>query len=218
MNGIRKNTFQLIALAMLAGALVAPVSADEKKSDKEASAVTGDFPGDFNEAAALFYDGEGGKEGIGMTKLWPRVSVPALSDEQLKKLLVGNSFRAPDMFSKEGDHTAFYIDPSGSVEAWFNEWDKQEDLKRCPAKDVKGDDFIVKDGACHKRRFVDVVGKWEIRNNQLCPSLTWEGGSTQQCWYFVMLLNRVALFDGAGNMLGYEKTLHKGKALSKGAM
>jgi hypothetical protein len=214
----------LMVLALGAPALAAPAEeppaatppAGEAPPAEEAPAAEpGDFPGDFDQAIDLFYDGEGGKKGIGMTKLWPRVSVPALSDAQLRKVLIGNTFRTPDMFAKEGDSIAFYMDPSGSVEAWFNEWDKQEDLRQCPKKDVRGDDFLVKDGVCHKRRFIDVAGKWEIRNNQLCPSLTWVGGSTDPCWYFVMLLNRVALFDTAGDMLGYEKTLTRGKALSK---
>lgn len=117
-----------------------------------------------------------------------------------------------------GDSIAFYVHPAGTVEAWFTEWDKQENQKVCPALDVKGDEFVIKDGICHKRRFVDVVGKWEIKNNQLCPSLTWTDGGTEQCWYFVMLLNRMALFDGAGNMLGNEKTLARGKALDKGSL
>lgn len=221
MTNARTILIHGIALTVLAAQLTA--AAEDKKSEQPAAEPPaaepgGDFPGNFDEALTLFHGGEGGKKGIGMTKLWPRVSVPALSDAQLRTALIGNTFRTPDMMSREGDSIAFYMDPAGTVEAWFTEWDKQENPKLCPAQDVKGDEFVIKDGICHKRRFVDVVGKWEIKNNQLCPSLTWTDGGTQQCWYFVLLLNRLALFDTAGNMLGNEKTLTRGKALDKGSL
>lgn len=221
MTPLRTILIRCVALTMFAAPLAMAAAAEDKTSEQPAAEPqtvdnTGDFPGNFDEALTLFHGGEGGKKGIGMTKLWPRVSVPALSDAQLRAALIGNTFRTPDMFAKEGgDSIAFYMDPAGTVEAWFIEWDKQESPTICPQQDVTGDEFFVKDGICHKRRFVDVVGKWEIKNNQLCPSLTWKDGGTEQCWYFVMLLNRLALFDGAGNMLGNEKTLTKGKALSK---
>jgi hypothetical protein len=208
------------ALLMSAAPIAMAAAAEETKveqppAEQPAAEISGDFPGDFDEALTLFHSGEGGKKGVGMSKLWPRVSVPALSDAQLRALLIGNTFRTPDPFAMEGDSIAFYVDPAGTVEAWYTEWDKQPDSKLCPAKEVKGDEFAIKDGSCHKLRFVDVAGTWEIKNNQLCPSLTWSDGGTQQCWYFVMLLNRVALFDPAGNMLGNEKRILKGKALDK---
>ena len=213
MSRERMTASRCIAMAVICAALTAPTIAEDQKEEKQAEA--GDFPGDFDKALSLFHDGEGGQKGIGMSKLWPRVSVPALNEGQLRKLLVGNTFRTPDMVSKEGDSIAFYTAPGGSVEAWFTEWDEQKDPRSCPQKEIKGDDFIRKGSTCHKRRFVDVTGSWEIKNHRLCPTLTWQGGGTAQCWYFVMLLNRVALFDDAGEMLGDEKTVEKGKVLAK---
>lgn len=215
MNRYRMRVVCALAITCAWISFAFPAVADEPSDAPKPASEAGDFPGDFDKAITLFHQGEGGKEGIGMTKLWPRVSVPALSDAQLRKALVGNSFRTLDGFSQEDDGIAFYIRADGAAEAWFTEWDKQERLDACPRKDVKGDDYQVKDGVCHKRRYVDVTGRWEIRNNQFCPSLTWQGGATQQCWYFVMLLNRLALFDPAGNMLGNEKTLHSGRALDR---
>lgn len=56
-------------------------------------------------------DGEGGEAGLGMTKLVPSVSVPALRSDQFARVLIGNTVRFSNRF-------ASHFDPGDDAEGW----------------------------------------------------------------------------------------------------
>lgn len=187
------------------------------EGDGPAVKAEGDFPGNLDEALNLIYAGKGGEGGIGLTKLWPRISAPALSGEQVRRTLIGNTIRQQDVL-------AIYFNPDGTLESWFNEWTEQ-DAAKCPAgkKHVAGDGWSMRDGRCFARTIVPVTGTWKIKNHQVCPVLIWDGSRTENfksgkndtCWYVALILDQVVLFDTDGEIQGRGKELKRGRQLGQ---
>lgn len=162
---------------------------------------SGHFPGgDFNHAVALLLAGEGGEGGIGVVKGKRTVSVPALDDAQIKKVVSGNTLRTEY-------HLAYYLDPSGSAEGWEMQWEKVDPSKCAPQK--------LQNGECWVSKTLKLpASKWAVKGNQLCvtPTISAVTGAGN-CAEVYMMLNKVALFGSDGKMVGKGSDLHKGRAL-----
>lgn len=162
---------------------------------------------DLDRAMALIFEGRGGEDGIGMSKLWPRLTIPALTSEQITKIVTGNTVR-------NNESIALYFDPEGTVDSWYVDWAKDESA-RCPQPEVKDDGFQIRDGVCHRKTVVPVAGKWQVRENKLCSSLAWLSEKRDQCWNVALVLDQVVLFSDAGEILGRGKQLRRGRALDQ---
>lgn len=165
----------------------------------------GQFHGDFNSALNLILMGEGGEAGIGLSKMWPTVSAPALTAQQIKKLVAGNTLSVPQHYSMQ-------FNADGSLGGYMIELAKASDPKACPKQEVIGDQYLMHDGACHTRVSKAWKGSWRIEEHQLCVDLRWSSDARKDCWHVAILLDRIALFDTNGAMFGKGNILKKGRA------
>ena len=191
----------LMATIMLASATSAVTTATAVEAE-------GDFVGDFDKAARLMLEGQGGLDGIGMTKMWPRISAPALTGEQIRKIVTGNTVR-------NNESVALYFSADSTVEAWFDDWTAVAAGVKCPSPEVGGDEYSYRENACQKKTIVPVKGSWEVRDDKLCPKLVWATGKNETCWYVALILDKVVLFDEAGKLLGFGKSVKRGKVLDQ---
>lgn len=167
------------------------------------------FPGDLNKAVSNIFAGEGGEGGAGLTRMWPSVVAPALSNADLEKVVTGNTLST-------GGHVAWYFAANRSIEGGFIDW-KSTDKSRCPAKEDESDAFYLgTDGVCYTYTTHPSKGTWSIRDNQLCLNVTWATGKRDDCRYLTILLDDIALFDAQGQIDGKGMKLHKGKAIEQG--
>ena len=158
----------------------------------DAPAVEGDFHGDFDSAAHELLGGEGGEMGLGLSTMWPRVSLPALSSTQIKKLITGNTLRS-------NEELALHFAADNTLEGWDDDWSPMPDNSKCTPTPPRPSDYFPEDGKCLKKEIVPVTGTWAVSNNQLCATLKWPGGTRDVCWYMAVMLDRVALFDVGNN-------------------
>lgn len=188
--------------AILASLLssVAPVLAQDPPKE-------GDFNGDVVEARDKIFSGVGGEDGIGMTRMWPRVSIPALSNEEIRTVISGNTVR-------NNESIAVYFATDGTLESWYVDWTDAE-ARACTPRAMKNRAFVLRDGKCQKKTIVDVKGAWTIRDNKVCPILRWNGEERKPCWYVALIVDRVVLFGEDGAMLGRGKSLKKGRILDQ---
>lgn len=166
------------------------------------------FLGNLDKAVSNIFAGEGGEGGVGMTPMWPSITIPALSSADLPKVVSGNTLRT-------NGHVAWYFDPNGSVEGGYVDW-KSTEQKNCPAKDDPKDRFYRgTDGVCYTYTLYPSKGTWSVRDNQLCLDVTWDAGSKKGCRYVAILLDDIALFDGNGKIDGKGMKLLKGKSIAE---
>ncbi|MBL8266347.1 hypothetical protein [Steroidobacter sp.] len=161
------------------------------------------FPGDFTGALAKIFAGEGGEGGDGLTTMWPRISAPALTGEQIKQAVTGNSLSIPH-------HYALNFADGDALGGYEVELNKIPE-KSCPAPEVVGDLFLKHGDTCFSRKVNPWAGTWKVQGNQLCVDLKWQAKSFKDCWHVVILLDRIALFNPSGALHGKGNTLHKGK-------
>lgn len=163
----------------------------------------GSFPGgNFDRALALLMAGEGGEGGIGTIKGKRTVSVPALDDAQIRKVVSGNTLRTEY-------HLAYHLDPSGSAEGWEMLWEKVDPSKCAPGK--------LQNGECWMSRTVKLpASKWAARDDKLCisPRLSAVTGPGD-CAEVYMVLNKVVLFGSDDKLVGKGSDLYKGRKLEE---
>src|SRR3546814_8233814 len=67
------------------------------------------YPTGFDKALSLMLAGEGGENGIGSHRVWPTLSFPALTTEQIQKALTGNTLAIPYHYAhqyRSEEHTS----------------------------------------------------------------------------------------------------------------
>ena len=162
---------------------------------------------EVNAAREKILDGEGGEDGLGLSRSWPRVSAPALTNEQIKKAIIGNTLRRNDEF-------AAYFNPNGTVEGWETDYNEVA-VEKCPKKDIPGDSYFLEpDGQCWQKTELKMTGTWQVQGNQFCNKLNWETGEWDRCFHVFMLLDQFGFFDvNTGKMEGKGQFLAKGKVL-----
>ena len=164
---------------------------------------SGNFPGGtFERALALLLAGEGGEGGIGVVKGTRSVSVPALDDAQIKKVVSGNTLRTEH-------HIAYYLNPSGTAEGWDIQYEKVAPAKCAPEK--------LQNGECWTATTLKFpASNWSVRDGKLCisPQLKAITGAGT-CAEVYMVINKVVLFGSDGKMVGKGSDLHKGRKLEE---
>src|SRR3546814_2873705 len=75
--------------------------------------------------------GEGGENGIGSHRVWPTLSFPALTTEQIQKAIAGNTLAIPY-------HYAHQYGANGQVGGYNIRYDPT-DLNKCPKTEIPGD-------------------------------------------------------------------------------
>lgn len=163
------------------------------------------YPTGFDKALSLMLAGEGGENGIGVQRVWPTLSFPALTTEQISKSLTGNSLVIPY-------HYTHQYGADGKVGGYNIRYDPI-DVKRCPKKEVPGDGLLLYDGVCQAQVNEPVTGTWKAENNKLCVDIAWAGKSQiTGCYDMFFVMDSVAMVKPDGSVSGKAHGLKPGKA------
>jgi hypothetical protein len=166
------------------------------------------FQGDLDKAVSNIFAGEGGEGGAGLSRMWPSITIPALSSADIKKVVSGNTLRTDG-------HVAWYLAPDLRIEGGFVEW-KATDAQSCPQQEIATDAFHRgTDGVCYTYKLYPSKGTWSVRDNQLCVNVSWDTGAKNDCRYVAILLEDIVLFDQTGKIDGKGMKLLKGKSIAK---
>lgn len=203
---MRKRTRKLLCCAAMSvavpqagGAYAADSGTDEPD----------DYPGGtVEEAVDLILAGEAGERGMGMTKMWPQITIPALSNDQINTVVAGNTLRA-------NEAVAHFFDESGKVTGWQVEWNPlpESQWQRCPRVGVAGDEYYLRDdGTCFEMAVEEVNGTWKVSDNKLCTDITWSEKRQNDCFHLALVIDRVILFNSHGAPHKKQLRLAAGKA------
>jgi hypothetical protein len=203
-HGLSEGVAQAGAAGVLGMALLPTAFAGQTKDEAQHSA----FLGDLDKAISNIFAGEGGEGGAGLSPMWPTITVPALSNADIKKLVTGNTLRTDG-------HVAWHFTPDGGIEGGYVEWTATKS-ESCPAKDDPKDAFYRgTDNQCYTYKLYPSKGAWSAKDNQLCVNVTWSTGAKNDCRYVAILLDDIALFDSQGKIDGKGMKLLKGKAIAE---
>lgn len=196
------KVWSTLATATLMGA----TTAVPQDAQADVSPYTG---GTIEKQIEKMFEGEGGEGGLGMTKMVPGVLVPALRDDQLTKVLSGNTVRSNNRF-------AIYFSPNGSVDGWVVKY-KPADGAACAAK--KPAHFVDDDGTCLGGFEVPITGRWQVKDNMICMPGLFHGArepvTKETCHYMTLILNGVVFFTDKGDLVGKSWDLAKGDVRAK---
>jgi len=158
---------------------------------------------DFAKALQKHLGGEGGEGGIGFSASGPDFKIPALSNEQLKMALPGNTVR-------KDQAVAIYFDPNGNVQGWKRDWSKA-DKSKCPTP--LGADYEIQYGECWTAAVNPIIGKYTIKGNQVCmPAYSGKPADGEACYYFAFATKYVMIGDGK-RTYGSGKDIVRGRTL-----
>lgn len=163
------------------------------------------YPTGFDKALSLMLAGEGGENGIGVHKVWPTLSVPALTTEQIGKAVSGNSLVIPYHYSHQ-------YSEDGKLGGYNIRYD-QVDVKRCPTTEVPGDDLLLYEGVCSLQVKEPITGTWEAKDHKLCVDVSWAGKKQfDGCYTMFFIMDSVAFVKPDGTVSGKAHSLKKGAA------
>jgi hypothetical protein len=187
-----------------ANAQTAPATTSEKAAPRiRHFGITHQQDYDFSTALQKHLGGEGGEGGIGFSASGPEFKVPALTNEQLKLALPGNTIR-------KDQAVAFYFDPSGTVEGWKWDWDKT-DMSKCPTP--IGEFHEIERGDCYTATVHKISGRYTIKDNQVCmPAYSGKPADGNGCYYIAFVTKYVMIGDGK-RTYGSGKDIVKGRSL-----
>lgn len=204
---MQKFTIRLWSAAGIAAAATTLASPAMAEGPAPAAADPTEFayPGGFDRALSLMLAGEGGENGIGVHKVWPTLSFPALTTEQIRKAVSGNSLVIPY-------HYAHQYSADGKVGGYNIRYDPT-DLAKCPKKEIPGDGLLLYEGVCSKQVNEPVSGSWKAEDNKLCVDIAW-AGKTQidGCYNMFFVMDSVAMVKPDGAVSGKAHGLKKGAA------
>ncbi|MCP3730902.1 hypothetical protein M9978_10720 [Sphingomonas sp. MG17] len=163
------------------------------------------YPAGFDKALSLMLAGEGGENGTGVQKVWPTLSVPALTTVQIQKAVTGNSLVIPY-------HYTHQYSADGKVGGYNIRYDKI-DISKCPKKEIPGDGLLLYAGVCQAQVNEPVTGTWKAEDNKLCVDIGW-AGKTQVtgCYNVFFVMDSVAMVKPDGSVSGKAHALKKGAA------
>lgn len=203
---MQKFTMKLWSVAGAAAAattLTAPAAA-EGPAPTVADPTAFVYPAGFDKALSLMMAGEGGENGTGVHKVWPTLSVPALTTEQIKKALTGNSLVIPY-------HYTHQYGADGRI-GGYSLHDERLDIKKCPKVEVPGDGVILYEGVCSAQIKDPISGTWKAENNKLCVDMKWgnKGDAINGCYTMFFVMDSVAMVKEDGTVSGKAHALKKG--------
>ncbi len=194
----------LLSVMMTAGiaiGIASPAAADEPTTKRD-----GYFNNDFDSDLNSMLD-PNAEEGPSLPPMWPRISIPALSTQQVEKMVRGNTLR-------RDEDAAVYFASDGSLEGWINDW-APVSADRCPATEKAGDAVRRHAEKCEGKKTTYATGSWQTRNNAVCVELRMPHETERQCWYLAIVSSKVALFEDNGEVLGELKALKAGRVLGQ---
>lgn len=163
------------------------------------------YPTGFDKALSLMMAGEGGENGIGSQRVWPTLSFPALTTEQIAKAVSGNSLVIPY-------HYTHQYSTDGKIGGYNIRYDPV-DVKKCPKKEIPGDGLLLYEGVCSAQLNEPVTGTWKAENDKLCVDVAWAGKSQiSGCYTMFFVMDSVALVKPDGTVSGKAHVLKKGAA------
>jgi len=163
------------------------------------------YPTGFDKALSLMLAGEGGENGIGSHRVWPTLSFPALTTEQIQKALTGNTLAIPY-------HYAHQYGADGTVGGYNIRYDPT-DLRKCPKTEIPGDGFLLYEGVCSAQVNEPVTGSWKAEDNKLCVDIAWAGkAQITGCYTMFFVMDSVAMVKPDGTVSGKAHDLKKGAA------
>src|SRR3546814_9062495 len=116
------------------------------------------YPTGFDKALSLMLAGEGGENGIGSHRVWPTLSFPALTTEQIQKALTGNTLAIPY-------HYAHPYGADGTVGGYNIRYDPN-DLKNCPKTEIHGDGLLRTEAVCSAQVNEPITARWKAEDKQ----------------------------------------------------
>lgn len=163
------------------------------------------YPTGFDKALSLMLAGEGGENGIGSHRVWPTLSFPALTTDQIGKALKGNTLAI-------AYHYAHQYSADGKVGGYNIRYDPV-DVKKCPTTEVPGDGFLLYEGVCSAQVNEPVTGTWKAENDKLCVDISWAGkAQITGCYTMFFVMDSVAMVKPDGTVSGKAHALKKGAA------
>ncbi|MEA3539725.1 MAG: hypothetical protein U9R73_11420 [Pseudomonadota bacterium] len=195
-----------VAAGVTAAAAVAtPAAAADPNAPTVPSPTEFVYPTGFDKALSLMMAGEGGENGIGSHRVWPTLSFPALTTEQIAKAVAGNSLVIPY-------HYTHQYSTDGKIGGYNIRYDPV-DVKKCPKKEIPGDGFLLYEGVCSAQLNEPVTGTWKAENDKLCVDVAWAGKSQiSGCYTMFFVMDSVALVKPDGTVSGKAHALKKGAA------
>lgn len=192
-------------VAAAAATLSAPATA-EGPAPVTADPTEFVYPTGFDKALSLMLAGEGGENGIGVHKVWPTLSVPALTTEQIGKAVSGNSLVIPY-------HYTHQYSADGKVGGYNIRYDVI-DVKKCPKTEVPGDGLLLYEGVCSAQVKEPVSGTWKAEDHKLCVDMKWgaKGEKIDGCYTVFFIMDSVAMVKPDGTVSGKAHALKKGVA------
>jgi hypothetical protein len=200
---IKRRTWVTVAVV----ANVAAAMHGAQAAEGSGSALENDYPGTFASSLEHLLAGEGGEGGLGMSPLRRVVTIPALNGAQIEKVLGGNTVRREDY--------AIAFDANGKFSGWEKPWEKVG-ADKCAAAAKSDKTYEVEHGECWHQLHVDIpAGTWKVEGDRLCtqPALR-RVVAAVSCVSAALVLDRLALFDDSGKMLGKPSDLVAGKQLA----
>jgi hypothetical protein len=186
------------SLAVATGGLSAMAHAQTVES-----AQPSDYPGGtIEKQVEKMLANEGGEEGLGLTKLRPSFSVPALRSSEIQKVVVGNTVGISNNY-------AYHFEPQGKVRGWLRTWEKKA-AAACPMKE--GPNYLLEDGECWHWKDAPIASQWTVRNDKLCiPNVEYERPTrSEYCYAMAVVFNNVVLFNDEGGVVGKAVNLTRG--------
>lgn len=166
------------------------------------------FEGDLDQTLSYILLGTGNEGGAGLSPMWPRVSAPALTGPEIRKVVAGNTLQTIE-------NRGYYFAPNGRLEGWTAKWDKIDNLGACPKREIAGDLYYLapKSNTCWRKTPARLASSWNIKDNQLCIVGNVPDVGNNPCSYVTILLDAIALFDQNGKVIGEGMVLTPGKTL-----
>lgn len=188
-----------------AAAVGTPAAAADPNAPTVPSPTEFVYPTGFDKALSLMMAGEGGENGIGSQRVWPTLSFPALTTEQIAKAVSGNSLVIPY-------HYTHQYSTDGKIGGYNIRYDPV-DVKKCPKKEIPGDGLLLYEGVCSAQLNEPVTGTWKAENDKLCVDVAWAGKSQiSGCYTMFFVMDSVALVKPDGSVSGKAHVLKKGAA------
>lgn len=188
-----------------AAAVGTPAAAADPNAPTVPSPTEFVYPTGFDKALSLMMAGEGGENGIGSQRVWPTLSFPALTTEQIAKAVSGNSLVIPY-------HYTHQYSTDGKIGGYNIRYDPV-DVKKCPKKEIPGDGLLLYEGVCSAQLNEPVTGTWKAENDKLCVDVAWAGKSQiSGCYTMFFVMDSVALVKPDGTVSGKAHALKKGAA------
>ena len=204
MQQFKMKLWSVAGAAAAVTTLAAPALA-EGPAPKTADPTEFVYPTGFDKALSLMMAGEGGENGIGVHKVWPTLSVPALTTAQISKAVTGNSLVIPY-------HYTHQYGADGKVGGYNIRYDPI-DVKKCPKKEIPGDGFLLYEGVCSAQVNEPVTGTWKAEDNKLCVDISWAGKpQVTGCYNMFFVMDSVAMVKPDGTVSGKAHALKQGAA------